>query len=172
MRFRHCSRPLPASLHNQAERGLAPREVFFLQYPRMHPTHLAELEDLKRTLTEVFRRFPEIEAVFLFGSTAEGTARAGSDLDLAIVPRRAFGSRRLDLLAALAEAGFDAVDVVSLDTEDVVLRFEAVRPNRLVYARESFDRGGYYSRALREYLDFLPFLEVQRAAFKRRLAGA
>lgn len=138
----------------------------------MHRIRLSDPDALKGTLTKVLQGFPEIEAVFLFGSAASGTAKAGSDLDLAVVPSRPLGARRLDLLAALAEAGLDAVDLVSLETEDVVLRFEAVRPNRLVYARASFDRGGYYSRALREYLDFLPFLEVQREAFKRRLVGA
>ncbi|WP_299285306.1 nucleotidyltransferase domain-containing protein, partial [Thermoflexus sp.] len=58
--------------------------------------------DLSR-LAEVFRRYPEIEAVYLFGSAAEGRLHAESDLDLAVLPRR--GAPRpnpLDLLADLA----------------------------------------------------------------------
>lgn len=37
-------------------------------------------------LEEVFRRYPRVEAVYLFGSAAEGRARAASDLDLAVLP--------------------------------------------------------------------------------------
>jgi len=54
----------------------------------------------------------------------------------------------------------------------VVLRYEVIRPNCLIYARADFDHGGYYSRALRGYLDFLPYLEIQRKAFKQRLLNA
>ena len=80
--------------------------------------------------------------------------------------------RRLDLLAALVAAGRDDVDLAILDGADVVLRFEAVRPNRLVYAREGFDHGTYYSRAVREYFDLLPILAIQGEALKRRLLHA
>lgn len=132
-----------------------------------------DFEDLEARLEEVFRAFPEVEAVFLFGSLAEGRARAGSDLDLAVLPAGPdLRERRLDLLSALVRAGFDKVDVLLLDTEDVVLRYEAVRSNRLLYARDGFDRGGFYSRVIRDYLDFLPYLAVQREALKQRLLRA
>jgi len=72
---------------------------------------------------------------------AEGRAGPHSDLDLAVVPTSpAARGRRLDILAALVAAGLDDVDLAILDGADVVLRFEAVRPNRLVYAREGFDQ--------------------------------
>ena len=34
---------------------------------------------------------------------------------------------------------------------------------------EDFDRGAMYSRVVRQYLDFIPYLGVQREAYKRRL---
>jgi predicted nucleotidyltransferase len=97
--------------------------------------------DLSR-LAEVFRRYPEIEAVYLFGSAAEGRLHAESDLDLAVLPRR--GAPRpnpLDLLADLARHGFCRVDLIFLDTEDILLKFEAVRRNRLLYAAEGLRSG-------------------------------
>jgi predicted nucleotidyltransferase len=128
------------------------------------------IHNLEEGINEAFEDFPEVEAVFLFGSVAEGRAGAESDLDLAIVPSGAgLRERRLDLLSALVRAGLDDVDLVFLDTADVVLRYEAVRPNFLIYARESFDHGEYYSRTLREYWDFLPYLELQRESMKRRI---
>ncbi len=36
-------------------------------------------------LRQVFRRFPKIRAVILFGSRAKGTHHPGSDIDLALV---------------------------------------------------------------------------------------
>ena len=121
-------------------------------------------------LTNVFRAHPDVQAVYLFGSRAIGRADAESDLDLAVVPRSgALRGRRLDLLADLAAHGFCNVDMVFLDTRDVVLRYEAVRLNQLVYQADDFDRGAMYSRVVREYLDFLPYLEVQREAYKRRI---
>jgi uncharacterized protein len=129
-----------------------------------------ELGDLPSRLERVFEGFPEVSAVYLFGSWALGSARPESDLDLAVVSEspdaRAY---RLDLLAELAKEGIDNVDLVFLDTADVVLRFEAVRPNRLIYARDTFDHGGYYSKTLRQYFDFLPHLNTQREAYKRRI---
>lgn len=126
-------------------------------------------EELGR-LHEVFRCYPAIRAVYLFGSVAEGHARADSDLDLAVVPRDcSLREKRLDILTDLARNGFCDVDLVFLDVQDVVLRYEAVRQNQVIYQAEDFDRGEMYSRVVREYLDFEPYLRIQREAYKRRL---
>ena len=120
-------------------------------------------------LREVFAGFPEVEAVYLFGSVAEGRANAASDIDLGLVVSSPLGVRKLDILAELTAAGIDNVDLVTLDTDDIVLRFEVVGANRLIYARETFDHGTYFSRTVREYFDFQPYLDVQRKAYKERL---
>ena len=130
-----------------------------------------EQQRLIERLARVFTNFPEVEAVYLFGSWAKGIADSKSDIDLALVTNQSLGSKKLDILAALTAEGIDNVDLVTLDTDDVVLRFEAVSPNCLIYARAGFDHGSYYSRVIREYFDFQPYLDRQRAAMKRRLAG-
>ena len=57
-----------------------------------------------------------------------------------------YRQHKLDLLADLVEAGLDDVDLVVLgpedETRDVVLQFEALKHNALLYARDGFDRGG------------------------------
>jgi predicted nucleotidyltransferase len=123
-------------------------------------------------LAAVFSKYPDIQAVYLFGSAAAGTTHRESDLDLAVVPRNPkLGRKKLDILTDLARAGFDNVDLVFLDTDDIVLKYEAVRQNRLVYQAEDFDPGAMYSKIVRQYLDFQPYLDVQRAAYKRRILG-
>jgi predicted nucleotidyltransferase len=123
-----------------------------------------------KLLPNIFRKYSDICAVYLFGSFASGRTHRESDLDLAIVPSsRILQNQKLDILADLARRGFDRVDLVFLDTTDVVLKFEAVRHNRLVYCADNFDASAFYSLTLRQYWDFLPYLEVQRKAYKERI---
>lgn len=125
--------------------------------------------DLTR-LIPVFSAYPEIEAVYLFGSTAEGRANRESDIDLAVYPGTdSLKSKKLEMLGKLAEAGFSKIDVIFLDGRDIVLEYEAIRLNRRVYEKEGFDSGSVFSIVVRKYLDFLPRLAVHRLKMKERL---
>jgi len=121
-------------------------------------------------LAPFFAGFSEVEAVYLFGSHAEGRARPGSDVDLGIVVQRGnVPPEKLKLLTELARKGFDSVDLVFIDPDvDLVMAFEAVRNHRLIYRREGFDPGEYFSRTARRYFDFEPHLRRQRQAERRR----
>jgi len=128
----------------------------------LHPS----LEKLKI----VFQEFQEIEAVYLFGSMAAGTVRAESDIDLAVYPgKESLRRKKIDILQRLANEGFCNVDLVFLNEKDIVLQYEAVRLNTIVYQRLEFDSGSFFSLIVRKYLDFLPYLQVQREAYKKRI---
>lgn len=121
-------------------------------------------------IEKVFQKYPDIQAVYLFGSTASGKTHAESDLDLAILPRKSsLRHQKLDILADLAREGFSDVDLVFLDTKDVIVKFESVRQNRLLYCDENFDASAFFSLVLRQYFDFAPYLKIQREAYKRRV---
>jgi hypothetical protein len=77
--------------------------------------------------------------------------------------------KKIDILARLAQEGFCNVDLVLLPRDDIVLQYEAVRMNRIVYRRPEFDCAAFYSLVIRRYLDFLPYLKVQRQAYKERI---
>ncbi len=126
---------------------------------------------VRSKIRTVFDTYPEVAAVYLFGSRAEDRARRDSDYDLAVVssPGQIARALRLDILADLARVGIDNVDLAFLDQNDLVLSHEAVRSNQLVFARPEFDHGSFYSRIVRMYLDFQPMLMTQRKAFKERL---
>ena len=118
------------------------------------------------SLREVFARYPEVGGVWLFGSHANGTASARSDVDLALDPAAPNARhRRLDLLADLVEAGFEDVDLVVLDRDDPVLRFEAIGPNRLVYAAAGYDPTEAFVQALRRYDDTARLRRLVREAY-------
>jgi len=126
-----------------------------------------------KLLPRVFERYPEIQAVYLFGSIPTAKTHLESDLDLAIVPgTRALRGKKLEILTDLARFGFCEVDLVFLDGNDIVLQYEAIRQNMLVYARPEFDRGSTYSKIVRQYLDFYPYLLIQRQAYKKRILSA
>jgi predicted nucleotidyltransferase len=121
-------------------------------------------------LTNIFSRYPEVQAVYLFGSKVTGKTHAESDLDFAVFPRSPqCRAQKLDILTDLVRQGFENVDLVFLDTDDIVLKFEAVKHNQIIYQSEDFDPGSTYSLIVRQYLDFLPYLKVQREAYKRRI---
>ncbi len=125
-----------------------------------------------RSLGKVFKRYPEIQAVYVFGSVGAGKADKSSDLDLAVISAQpSLRKKKLEILASLARAGYCNVDLVFVDEDDLVLAYEAIRQNKLIYASAGFDRGATYSRIVRKYLDFLPYLRVQREAYKRRIIG-
>jgi uncharacterized protein len=121
-------------------------------------------------LKTVFAQFPQIQAVYLFGSLASGRGRPDSDLDLAVITgHERMALKKIDILARLAQEGFCNVDLVLLPRDDIVLQYEAVRMNRIVYRRPEFDSAAFYSLVIRRYLDFLPYLRVQRQAYKERI---
>jgi len=124
----------------------------------------------KSKFADIFKNYPDIQAVYMFGSSALGKEHNESDIDLAIVPRsEKTRERKLSILSDLARNGLDNVDIVFLDTDDIVTKYEAVRQNRIIYLTEDFDRGAMYSKTVRQYLDFEPYLKVQRSAQKRRI---
>lgn len=61
-------------------------------------------------LRYVFSRFPEIEAVLLYGSRARGTHRCGSDIDLTLTLKPATAAPE-NLLASIREA-LDELDLI------------------------------------------------------------
>lgn len=129
-----------------------------------------EFNTLVKCLRGVLENYPSVQAAYLFGSHAKGQPGLDSDLDIALVGARAeLQPVKLDILAGLAVEGMDRVDLVLLDGADPVVRFEAVHHNCLIYAREDFDHGGYFSRSLREYFDLEPYLRIQREALKQRI---
>jgi predicted nucleotidyltransferase len=125
---------------------------------------------LKTRIARILARYPAVQAAYLFGSHARGTAKEDSDIDVGLVgPAADLNTIRLDLLADLVSEALDRVDLVLLDEADLTLRFEALSPNCRIYTKEGFDGGSYFSRSIREYFDFEPYLRIQREALKRRL---
>jgi predicted nucleotidyltransferase len=108
-------------------------------------------------LRKLFAGDPRVLGVFLFGSQADGTATARSDIDLAVL-----FDRELDLKEEIRfEVGIsdiletDDVDVVNLNRASLLFRFRAIA-GKLLYARDAVRVSDFIERTLIEQRDFAP----------------
>ncbi|MCP4682811.1 MAG: nucleotidyltransferase domain-containing protein [Desulfobacterales bacterium] len=123
------------------------------------------------SLKDVFKKYPDIKAVYLFSSAASGNLHDESDLDLAIISdNKTLHRKKLEILTGLARLGFCNVNLVFPDESDIVMQHEAIRHNIVLYETSGFDRGTVYSDTIRKFLDFYPYLTVQRKAYKKRIS--
>ncbi len=91
---------------------------------------------LERAL-EILERRVGVDAVWLFGSEAEGRARSTSDLDLAALFRRPTSPAELAELRADLTAALDRpVDLVDLDRASPLLGYQVLKHGRLVVDRD------------------------------------
>jgi hypothetical protein len=108
------------------------------------------------------RAFKDSSVVFayLFGSTATGRARPGSDLDIAVHVDSTIASERyLDLSLELAgrlstELGVGNVDVLVLNEAPLPVLGRAIQQRVVIYSRDEPSRVRFESRAFREFFDF------------------
>jgi hypothetical protein len=128
-------------------------------------------------LPERFSVFPEIVAVYLFGSFARGNPRKGSDVDIAVLTRKRastsgrHGSRsRADYIGTAAKVlGTDRVDVVVLNEATVVLRHEVFRDGKLLFVRNRDFLSRFRVSSSREYLDTIPLRRAFEKAYFRKI---
>ncbi len=121
-------------------------------------------------LKTLFSTYSDIEAVYLFGSAAVGKRNNLSDIDLGIVFNdSSIIEKKVDLYAELIKQGFEKVDIVFFNTADLVLQFEIIHHNQLIYSKKSFNHGALFSKTIRKYFDFEPYLIRQRKAYKDRI---
>ncbi len=126
-------------------------------------------------LVGVVRDLPEIEALYLFGSHAEGIANSLSDVDLGVLLSNQVSSeeyfdirRRYNIMFADVLKA-DNVDVVVLNGAPVQLAFQIIAPRAIVFERDPDSRAHFEMGITRKFLDFRPFLETRKAYVRRQL---
>ncbi len=118
----------------------------------------------------MFSKFEDIKAAYIFGSYAEDRENKNSDLDIGLVLNDVYNPMiKLDILVKLTENKFEDIDIVILNQANPLVRFEAIKNNKLIYKQDSFDASSYYSLVTRTFLDFRPYLDVQRRYLKKRI---
>lgn len=88
-------------------------------------------------LSNLFKKYPNIDKAILFGSGAKGTYHTGSDVDIALKGNDLKGAI-LQLSTYLNQEsplpyGFDIVDYDSLDNQDLIAHIDRV--GKVIYTR-------------------------------------
>jgi uncharacterized protein len=102
---------------------------------------------LEVILAHVARSARRLDAVWLFGSHARGTATASSDLDLAVLCEPALGLERFRLMDSLGRALQCEVDVIDLRTAPPTLAWEVLTSGRLVLEVDALAAEAFLRRA-------------------------
>jgi predicted nucleotidyltransferase len=131
--------------------------------PRLDATHppvrynspvvSLDLDQQNRLIVGQVRRVvDDVVAVYRFGSSAQGTATATSDVDVAILTRsRLPPERRFDLQEDIAARIGCDVDLIDLAMASPVMAIQVVANGHLLYESDSDARGLFEDRALGKY---------------------
>src|SRR5512138_37200 len=135
-------------------------------------------DELAACLAAALDPRPEILDAYLFGSRARGTARAESDVDVAVfldlarVVASAFGYEADLTTALMAALGTDRVDVVVLNGAPPLLHHRVLRDGVRVLSRDLAATTTREGAALSRYCDYVPQLaKIERAAAARLRGG-
>jgi predicted nucleotidyltransferase len=124
--------------------------------------------DLLDRLRERAGSLPELRLAVLFGSTARGEARKGSDVDLGILLDPDTQELRNKTLLELDRAAGREVDVVFLNEAPPLLRFEIARDGVLLHEREEGLWTGFRAKAMVDWWDWAPYARrIEDAAIRR-----
>ena len=103
---------------------------------------------------------PEVAAVYLFGSVAEASSHALSDVDLAYLGVSGESEERVfdELCEALQrELGEGSFDLVPLRRAPLHLQFEIATTGKRLFVRDPILAEEFGTRAITRYLDFKPY---------------
>jgi len=111
------------------------------QRPPMNDQQARQLQAIQARLAS---EYPELEAIYLFGSWAGEHQRDDSDLDIAILlPPNAGNKKTLDwycLASELAElAGTEKADLIDLRKANTILQMEILDSGQRHYAADAAD---------------------------------
>ena len=125
--------------------------------------------DIAEQIRQALIEREDVRLVYLFGSTAAGTARRGSDADVAIMFDGVPAPRVLDLLSErIGAAAERPVDLVVLNDAPPLLAREVIARGRLLVCRDDEDRVRFETRATARYQDTVHLRRVQHAYLRER----
>lgn len=141
----------------------------------MMPVNPSLVDSLREAGVQVFANHPVVFA-YLFGSTALGRNRPGSDVDIAVYLDPAtsedrFLSLSLELAQEMSDAsGLGSIEVTILNEAPLLLRGRAISERITIYSRDESFRVRFESATLREFFDFQIHAKVIDEKFLRDTA--
>lgn len=126
------------------------------------------MDNNTKKIIEILKKISQKEEAilfcYLFGSRAYGKTIPKSDIDLAVYLNKEkckeFFEKRLELIAKFSKKLKKETDVVILNTAPPFLRYVALKEGKLIFERDEGQRIDFELKALNEYFDFKPVLEM------------
>jgi len=130
----------------------------------------ALISPLETVGKELQTRFPEIVALYLFGSRARGGAGEHSDVDLAVLtaPGKRLDPRRFFAYQASVTALLhtDKVDLIWLNQAKLSLQWEIVQTGKLLFCTDGVTVAEFVERVMREASDFAHYSQLCQAWYR------
>lgn len=104
---------------------------------------------------------PDLLLVMIFGSMADGNPQIGSDIDVAVYPKKKLSSQQRQKISdQIACATGRTVDLVDLTDADGALLRQILRKGRIVFSKQTGVLGHLSERLLGWQEDFEPQLNA------------
>ncbi len=85
-------------------------------------------------------KLPDLEAIYLFGSRAEGVEKKGSDWDFAFLSRKGLNPKELWDIKSQLEADYNEdIDILDLYQIDTVTQIEVIKGGSVIWKAENFN---------------------------------
>jgi predicted nucleotidyltransferase len=115
-----------------------------------------------------------VALAFLFGSQVKGNAAQTSDFDIAVLfetpPADPLALKETALLASDLDGYFPAnIDVVSLHRAPLLLKYEVIAHNRVLYCENEKERIDFEVSVIKEYADEEPVRRFYNQALYKRI---
>ncbi len=130
-------------------------------------------EEIQKKLKPFFKKEKEILFAYLFGSAVGKGFTSESDIDIGVYlggkkVRDTF-KRRLKLMGEFEKILKRESEVVILnDIKSVFFKFVIIKEGKLLFERDRQKRIEFELETMRDYFDFLPFIEKYDEAFIKR----
>ncbi|MBS4022231.1 MAG: nucleotidyltransferase domain-containing protein [Dethiobacter sp.] len=120
----------------------------------------------REKLGGIFAKY-DLVAVYLFGSRADGTATQKSDYDFGLLFTETPSFEEavlleMDIANEASRVLNTDVDTMILNSASIEMKFIVIKQGVVVYANDDDLRTDFEDVAIRDYLDFKPFLDTYR----------
>jgi predicted nucleotidyltransferase len=132
------------------------------------------IAQLEQALPSILARYP-VDAAYVYGSVARGTATPLSDVDVALLLKDTIsGTDRLKLELIIqadieTACGLSPVDVRAINDAPLMVQGRIVQQGRRVYERDRRHRVHFEVMTRKLYFDFAPVANRLRDAFLERV---
>ncbi len=131
---------------------------------------------IREKLKSYFAKRPEVISVYIFGSQAKNGGRRDSDIDIAVlvqepVLKNSLGYR-IELTTDLMSLLKKRVDVVILNSANLLLRSQVFQKGALIYEKNSKERVLFQAKSMGLYYDYKKYFEFHSRILKKKIKSA